>query len=145
MLEATEGIVSDLKPARVLYTGTGEKYLREKLRLFREFRHLGKDIYLDESPLSACGYALQRAEFYGDSPVLLIVDSQRLKEDLYYDGRYKTRSLPLDSFLPFELSLDAQEKVQEEDYHCIIQIEEMILKASEQDIRREIARFLSLM
>lgn len=141
--EVTEGVNDDFKPARIIYTGTGKRYLNQTLDLFGEFSHFDKEVYLDESIFNACGYAKQRASFYGDVPTLLIVDSQKLKGKLYYDGRYRTKTLPVGSFLPYEIALDAQGKLCEEDYYRIIQTQDFVAGASEEDIRNEVAKFLS--
>lgn len=141
--EVTEGVGDSFKPARVIYTGTGKRYLNQTLDLFGEFSQFDKEVYLDESIFNACGYAKQRASFYGDVPTLLIVDSRKLKGEIYYDGRYRTKTLPLGSFLPHEIKLDARGKLCEEDYYRITQIQDIITEASEEDIRNEVAKFLS--
>lgn len=143
MCEVGEGVSDDFELPRVLYTGTGREYLGQTLEVLGEFRHLGKEVYLDESLFNACGYALQRAKFYDDSPVLMVVDSQKLKGEVRYDGRYKAKALPLGSFIPYEISPDVHGKLQEADYDAILNIKDLVTTASQEDIERKVARFLA--
>lgn len=129
---------------RVLYTGTGKKYLRDLLCERREFAQGSeKYVHLTEGRVTAMSYATQRASFYDDSPLVLVVDTYKLTEDLHYSGEYKTRALNIGSFLPYEFSVGEDGKFSREDWLGMSQIEDMVIQSSEEELRREVAKFLS--
>lgn len=129
---------------RVLYTGTGKNYLRDLLCERREFAQGSeKYVHLTEGRVTAMSYAAQRASFYDDSPLVLVVDTHKLMEDLHYSGEYKTRALNIGSFLPYEFSIDEDGKFSREDWLGMGRIEDMVIQSSEEELRREVAKFLS--
>jgi len=117
VIKVTEGIGEGFEAARVLYTGTGREYFRETLRARGEFRHEGIDNYIDlsEDPFTAMACVRERALFYRDSPVVLVVDTAKLEGEPYFDGEYKTRGLNVGSFLPYRFSLDDEKRISEDD------------------------------
>ncbi len=93
---------------RLLYTGTCEEYFQQKI-LKEKFdnqsgRHSGI-VYMSDSFVSATGYAIKRAAFYKDLPLLLIIDTKKLDEKVEYSGEYSTSSLNANCFLTYALSL----------------------------------------
>lgn len=135
---------TDIDLPRLLYTGTGKNYLRDTLRERREFAHKSeKYVHLTEGPVTAMSYAAQRASFYRDSPVVLVVDTHKLIEDLHYHGGYETRALNVGSFLPYEFTIDEDGKFGREEWLGIGRIEDTVIQSSEEDVRREVGKFLS--
>jgi hypothetical protein len=129
---------------RVLYTGTGSRYLRDMLLERGEFVHGGEEqVYLTQGEVTAMSYAAQRAKFYGDSPVVLVVDTHKLTEGLNYDGEYRARMLNVGSFLPYEFTPNEDDKFGREEYLGLIQLNDMVTQSSEDEIRRQIEKFLS--
>lgn len=128
---------------RVLYTGTGKNYLREKLCNRKVFVHEEeKPVHLSESSITALSYAAQRAKFYGDLPLVLVVDRYKLTEELHCQGEYETMALNIGSFLPYEFTLDKNGKFAKEDYFRIRQVEELVTHSSAEEVFFEIQRFL---
>jgi len=144
VVEVTEGIGEDFEAARVLYTGTSRRYFRDMVRTRGEFCHEGIDNYinLSEDPFTAMGYARERALFYRDSPVVLVVDTARLDGELYFDGEYRTRRLNVGSFLPYQFSLDDDTRISEEDCSRILEMDAVVTEASTAEIERAVYRFL---
>jgi len=125
----------------VLYTGTGAEYLRDSIRAFGEFRHATQPfVYLDENPFAPMGYALQRSNQYGDSPVVLVVDTDKLDQELFYDGTYRTEALNLGSFLPYELPVGPDGRVSEEASLGVYRVADLVLRKSCEEICREVSR-----
>lgn len=140
--EVTEGVSDDFEPAQVLYTGTTTPYFCRTLRTLREFRHMVKPVCLSDNLWTPCGYAVERSRFYGDSPLLLIVDPQKLESELEYDGFYRVDALPFGSFLPYQISPDPHGKLREPDYDEVIRISHLLPERNKDEIAREVARFL---
>lgn len=134
---AGEGFPSD----RVLYTGTGKDYLWSVLSRFRKFKHLGQPyVYLERHPTTAMSYAAQRSIFYEDTPVVLVVDTDKLDEELIYEGRYKTKGLNIGCFLPYEFPLGPEGKFRVEDHKVVGTLAERIVQSSEAEIWQENAK-----
>ena len=134
----------DLELPQVLYTGTTKGYLREKVRATECFEHLSGYVHLSRNASTALGYALQRALFFGRTPVLLVVDTRKLKGDLYHYGEYKTRALNLGSFLPYEFSLDEASQIGKDIYSSLREVEDLLIPASEEYVIRALDEFLSV-
>jgi len=128
---------------RVLYTGTGRRYLLQMLDQFGEFAHRsGEWIYLDPSLCTPCSRAVQRANQYGDRPVLLVVDAQKVSDELKYEGEYKVRGLSLGSFLPYELHSDENGKIPASDFESIKAVEEYLIGSTVDEVRQGTQRTL---
>ena len=141
--EVTEG-AEDFEPARVLYTGTGKKYLCDTLRTHGEFRQgKGQHVHLTEGRVTAMSYASQRARFYNDVPILLVVDTEKVTEEICYDGEYKARALNVGSFLPYDIRIDQEGKFGWDDWLGVGRIETILVESSENDIHEKITRYLS--
>ena len=134
----------DLDLPRILYTGTCRSYLRDKLCDQKEFVHEGEEpVHLSESSITALSYAAQRAKFYTDLPVVLVVDTYKLTEELRCRGEYETRALNIGSFLPYEFAFNEDGKFRREDYFNIRRIEDLVTHSSAEEIRVAIEGFLS--
>lgn len=131
----------DIVPARVLYTGTCKGYVRDFIQRIGRHVNPGGKVYLTECPFTAVGYALKRSRFYRDSPVVLVVDSDKLDGELFYTGDYETKALNLGSFLIFE---PPPGDFNEMRYRDILRIEARITHASDEEVRQEVTRSLGL-
>ena len=141
--EVSEG-VDDHEPARVLYTGTTVSYFADTFRREGEFRHKANPVFLSEDLWIPCSYAVKRSRFYGDSPLLLIVDAQKLESELQYDGIYRTDALNMGSFLPYQISPDPRGKLTVQDYNQIIRMSHQIPGIPESELAREVEEFLKI-
>ena len=142
--EVAEGPGDDFELARVLYTGTGRKYLHDRLRAEGCFKHSGTndDIHLTQEPTVALGYSRQRSIFYGDSPVVLVVDVDKLSGEICYNGEYRAKALNIGSFLPYDFSIGDNGQISEQEWLGIYSMEALITKKSQEGIRHEIRKFL---
>ncbi len=128
----------------MLYTGTGKRYLRETLQSREEFAHGGeKQVHLTEGPLTAMSYAAQRAAFYGDSPVLLVVDTHKLSTEIRWSGEYEARALNMGSFLPYDLSVDEDGKFGREAPLALDVVADQVIRSSAEEVSEEVARYLA--
>lgn len=129
---------------RVMYTGTCKKYLCDILRKKGQFNHnFNQSIYLINCPITAMGFARKRSLFYRDLPVVLAVDTEKLEGEIYYDfANYKTKALNIGSFLIYEFSLDKERRIKESDCYDILTLEDKVIKASKDEIRRKVNKFL---
>jgi len=136
---------ANFKAARVLYTGTGTRYLHEALQEFEEFRHATKEyVCLSDDPLTPMSFALERARFYRDSPVVLAVDTEKLEGDLHYHGDYKARALNMDCFLPYEFAPNGQGQIDENVYSNALRLGEFVSNASREELRALNERFFKV-
>jgi hypothetical protein len=136
--EVEDDIGGDFQPARVLYSGTCNGYLRSILAEYGEFRHiLQKYVHLTDGLVTAMSYAKQRAEFYGDRPMVLIVDTDKLSGDLYYDGEYHTKGLNIGSFLVSKEPSEADGRFNHEDWQAIQRIADEVTQASKEEVQLE--------
>ena len=140
--ELAEGRNGQFKPARVIYTGTTRKYLKETLQQLSEFRHSGNDVYLDSDPWTPMSYARRRAIFYIDMPAVLVVDTDKLERNVYFNGMYRTEALDIGSFLPYEIKLDYDGKLTIDDYLSLRQMGDRIRETPEENILQELNQYL---
>jgi len=142
--EITEGIDEDSESARVLYTGTCRRYLREAITRFGRFKHdTGSDVHLSKCAVTAAGYAVKRSQFYNDSPVVLVVDTEKLDGDLQYFGEYRTRALNVGSFLPYRFTLNEDGRADANVFAGIRELKKFVIESSELEINRRLMNFLS--
>lgn len=135
--------VKRLQTNRVVFTGTGKRYLKETMSKKGEFILPGEPyVFLHISPISAMGYAAQRSAFYDDSPVVLVVDRDKLYGDVLYDGVFRTRALNPESFLPYELSLDVHGRCYAEDYCAMLDTADRIIEATPERVRRKVLTYV---
>ncbi len=135
----------EFKPARVLYTGTSRRYLYDRIEAEGEFVHpLPAYVYLDPDPRTAMSYAAERSIFYRDPPVVLVVDAEKLRREIYDFGGYRARALNVGSFLPYKFNLDPDGKFTVEDYRKVCSIGDRIIRTSEEDTCRELFEFLAI-
>ena len=132
------------KQDRVLYTGTTRRYLCDVIKVFGRFEHkkISDFVYLDNSSANALAYAAERATFYNDLPVVLVVDTEKLEGELYYYGEYKVHALNIGSFLTYEFHLDKKGKYKIEDYYKIKAMGNEIVQLSEFELRQNISQYL---
>ena len=142
--EVTGGVYDDFEPVRVLYTGTGKKYLYDRLKAEERFKHAGMhdQVHLTQEPITALGYARQRAIFYSDSPVVLVVDVDKLRGEILYNGEYRAKALNIGSFLPYDFSIGDNGQISELDWLGIYSMEALITRKTQEEIRQEIRKFL---
>jgi hypothetical protein len=143
--DITCGADNKFEPTRVLYTGTGRKYLRDRLKAEGCFKHSGmnEDIYLTQEPITALGYARERAIFYVDSPVVLVVDVDRLMGEVHYNGEYRAKAINIGSFLPYGFSIGDDGQVSERDWLNIYSMEVLVTRKTEEELRKAVREFLS--
>jgi len=90
----------------VLYHGTCLGYLCHQIRKYGEYRHEGKrnDIYLGTLFLQAFPYAIRRANYYEDNPVVLAIHSDKCDYQITGCGTFQTRALNMGSFAVSDVS-----------------------------------------
>ena len=128
---------------RILYSGTTDRYLEESLRQNGQFMHvMEQPVYLTEHDLTALSVAGQRALFYDEDPMLLIVDTDKLEGELRYDGSYKIEGLNVGSFVPHRFALSPDGYIDRSIYGEIEHIAARLQDATREDIEQDVKRFL---
>ena len=142
--EVTRGEDTNQELPRILYSGTTGRYLEERLRQNERFTHsMGQPVYLTEHDLTALSVARQRALFYDEDPVLLIVDTNKLDGELRYDGSYKTMGLNVGSFVPYRFALSMDRYVDRAVYGEIQHIAARLQDATREEVEETVNKFLS--
>lgn len=83
-------------PPRVLYNGTCYEYLGLCGAHYRT--RIPYPFYLTNSPTSAIGFAVERARNYDSIPIVLVVDTKKLRLPPTFDGTQWIAELGIDTF-----------------------------------------------
>jgi len=128
---------------RLLYTGTCTGYFREVVRRYGRFEHSnGNPVCLSDSPLTAISCATQRSRFYDDLPLVLVVDTDKRREPLTYDGTYYANSLDLGCFVPYGFIAPVDGDMYKAVYARICRAEDRARSASVEELQRDVLAFL---
>ncbi|MEK6888391.1 MAG: hypothetical protein AABX14_05595 [Candidatus Aenigmatarchaeota archaeon] len=66
----------------LLYHGTTRSYHDKRIREFGLYRHVADSVDLTSGESSAMGYAVQRARYYRNAPILLVVRTHLVSSNL---------------------------------------------------------------
>lgn len=119
---------------RVLYTGTTKGYLDLSFMQKGDYSPLSDRVYLCQSAGNSTAYAVERAGFYNDTPLLLIVDTEKVESGIDCHPQLTARSLNIGSFIPYEFQLDKDGVCDKDEFPHIENLTNEIIQLSENDV-----------
>lgn len=148
----TKSLCRNKDPPKLLYHGTSKKYF---LKIIESGAYRGES-YLTDHLITALSHAVKRAKYLKDSPLLLIVDTEKLKEGVkkkrnLIPSCYVTSNINIGSFLIEDaIFLDKDGRIADRTYHGLVDLIEewknkFFLVADEEKVRRMMQRQIEYM